>query len=134
LNCLLDTHLLLWAAGADEGGLSADGLSAKARSLIDDPENVLYFSPASIWEVAIKGRLGRPDFKADPHVLRRGLLDNGYVEVAITSEHAAAVSALPILHKDPFDRMLVAQAGVAGITLLTSDDRLTEYPGPIQKV
>ena len=134
MNCLLDTHLLLWAAGADEGGLSADGLSAKARSLIDDPENVLYFSPASIWEVAIKGRLGRPDFKADPHVLRRGLLDNGYVEVAITSEHAAAVSALPILHKDPFDRMLAAQASTEGITLVTADTTLAKYPCPVRLV
>jgi len=131
---LLDTHLLLWAAGADEGGLSDDGLSAPARSLITDLGNVLHFSPASIWEVAIKGRLGRRDFQADPHVLRRGLLDNGYVEVPITSEHAAAVGALPNLHKDPFDRMLVAQANVEGIILLTADARVGEYPGPIQKI
>jgi PIN domain nuclease of toxin-antitoxin system len=134
LKYLLDTQLLLWAAGADEGGLSTDRLSAEARSLIGDPANALYFSPASIWEVAIKGRLGRPDFKADPHVLRRGLLDNGYVEAPITSEHAAAFGSLPDLHKDPFDRMLVAQASVEGITLLTSDARVAEYPGPIQRV
>ena len=134
MKYLLDTHLLLWAAGSDEGGLSADGLSPAARAMIGDPANALYFSPVSIWEVAIKSRLGRADFKVNPHLLRRGLLDNGYVEAPITSEHAAAISSLPDLHRDPFDRMLVAQAGVEGIMLLTADDRLAQYPGPIQKV
>jgi len=134
MKYLLDTQLLLWVAGADEGGLPTDGLSTKARSLVGDLDNVLYFSPASIWEVAIKSGLGREDFRADPRVLRRGLLDNGYVEVPITSEHATAASALPGLHKDPFDRMLVAQATVEGIVLLTTDGRMADYPGPIQKV
>lgn len=109
-------------------------MSAVARSLIGDLDNLLYFSSASIWEVAIKAGLGRPDFKANPHVLRRSLLDNGYVEVPITGEHAAAVGALPNLHKDPFDRMLVAQASIEGFTLLTADARVGEYPGPIQRV
>jgi hypothetical protein len=85
-------------------------------------------------EVTIKTGLGREDFKADPHLLRRGLLDNGYVELPITSEHTLAVSHLPHHHKDPFDRLLVAQATVEGITLLTSDPIVASYPGPIRKV
>jgi PIN domain nuclease of toxin-antitoxin system len=134
MKYLLDTQLLLWAAGSDEGGLSENNLPAAARLLIADLGNELHFSPASIWEVAIKGGLGRADFQADPRLLRRGLLDNGYVEVSITSEHAAATGALPPLHKDPFDRMLIAQSSVEGITLLTTDSRLAEYPGPVQRV
>lgn len=127
MKLLLDTHLLLWAA-------AGHGLSAEAAALIDDPANILVFSPASIWEVAIKNGLGRDDFRADPHLLRRGLLDNGYEELPITSEHAVVVGGLPNLHRDPFDRMLVAQATVEGIALLTSDARLGAYPGPIQQV
>lgn len=127
MRLLLDTHLLLWAA-------AGDGLSAKASALIHDPANSLVFSPASIWEVAIKNGLGREDFRADPHLLRRGLLDNGYEELPITSEHAAAVAGLPDLHRDPFDRMLLAQATVEGVALLTSDTQLAAYPGPILQV
>jgi PIN domain nuclease of toxin-antitoxin system len=128
VKVLLDTHLLLRAAGA------TGGLSAKAAALIDDPANSLIFSAASIWEVAIKNGLGRADFRANPRVLRRGLLDNGYVELPITSEHALAASALPPCHKDPFDRILIAQATCEGITLATSDRVLAGYPGPIRKV
>ena len=126
MNLLLDTHLLLWAA--------TSGLPAKAKTLVTDTQNALYFSAASIWEVAIKASLGRDDFRADPHILRRGLLDNGYIEVPITSEHAAAVSALPNLHKDPFDRILVAQAQNEGLVLLTADTMVAAYPGPIEFV
>lgn len=134
MNYLLDTHLLLWAAGADAGGLEDDALSSLARSIIGDPGVTLHFSAASIWEVAIKGGLGRVDFNVDPRLLRRGLMDNAYEEVAITSEHAAAVGYLPALHKDPFDRILVAQAGVEGMTLLTADERVAAYPGSILRV
>ena len=91
-------------------------------------------APASIWEIVIKGGLGRDDFEVDANLLRRGLVDNGYAELAIASSHAIAVSALPSLHKDPFDRMLVAQATAEGIELITSDERLAAYPGPIRKV
>ncbi len=128
MKLLLDTHLLLWAAGS-EGKMSAE-----AAALIDDDANLLHFSAASIWEVAIKSALGRADFSVDPHLLRRGLLDNGYVEVAVTSEHAAAVGSLPPIHKDPFDRLLVAQAAIEGLTLLTVDAELARYPGPIRKL
>jgi PIN domain nuclease of toxin-antitoxin system len=128
VKLLLDTHLLLWAAGAEER------LSPPARALIEDPENEPFFSVASIWEVAIKRALGRDDFQVEPHLLRRSLVDNGYHELPITGEHAVAVATLPPLHKDPFDRMLVAQSVVEGVMLLTSDPMVAQYPGPVQRV
>ena len=128
MKLILDTHLLLWAAS--EPGR----LSAAARSLIEDPQNEPLFSSASLWEVAIKRGLGRTDFHVDPRLLRRGLLDNGYSELPITSDHAVAVDGLPAIHKDPFDRILVAQAIVEGIALLTADPLVARYPGPIRCV
>ncbi|MBK7001131.1 MAG: type II toxin-antitoxin system VapC family toxin [Rhodoferax sp.] len=128
MKFLLDTHLLLWAAGEPQR------LSAKARALINDSENALFFSAASLWEITIKNSLGRVDFVVDARLLRRGLLDNQYAELAITSAHAVFVDKLPPLHKDPFDRILVAQASVEGITLLTADTRVSQYPGAIQIV
>ena len=127
MKLLLDTHLLLWAAG--EPGRLPD----PARKLIDDPANELIFSAASLWEIAIKRRLGRSEFRADPALLRRGLLDNGYVELPVTGEHAVAIERLPPIHKDPFDRILVAQATVEGIALLTADPLLARYAGPVRK-
>lgn len=128
MKLLLDTHLLLWAAG------EPSRLSRKARSLLDHPENELLFSAASLWEVSIKRALGRKDFTADPRSLRRGLLDNGYGELPIMSDHVVAIDSLPAVHKDPFDRVLVAQAMVEGVTLLTTDSLLTQYPGSIRVV
>lgn len=128
MKLLLDTHLLLWAAG------QPDRLSAAARSLLDDLNNELLFSSASLWEVAIKRGLGRDDFRVDPRLLRRGLIDNSYSELAITSAHAVAIDGLPPIHKDPFDRILVAQSLVEGITLLTSDKLVAQYPGPVRRV
>ena len=122
MKLLLDTQLLLWAAGEPKR------LSAAARRLIDDPRNQPVFSAASLWEVAIKAGLGRGDFHIDARLLRRGLLDNGYDELAITGEHAVAIGNLPPIHKDPFDRMLVAQAAAEGITLLTGDEQIHRYP------
>jgi len=98
------------------------------------PENELFFSVASLWEIVIKCGLGRADFQVDPRLLRRGLLDNGYNELPILSEHVVTVGVLPPLHKDPFDRLLIAQAMVEGITLLTSDARAAEYPGSVRRV
>lgn len=128
MKALLDTHLLLWAAGAPAR------LSAAARDFIEAPGNTLLFSPASLWEVAIKRGLGRDDFKVDPHILRRALIDNGYAELPIGSVHAVATGDLPPIHKDPFDRMLVAQALSEGVTLLTSDPMVARYPGPVRKI
>lgn len=128
MKLLLDTHLLLWAAG------EPSRLSTDARALIETSENELFFSAASLWEIAIKRGLGRDDFQVDARLLRRGLLDNGYSELPIGSEHAIAIDSLPSIHKDPFDRMLAAQAMVEGITLLTTDALLAQYPCPIRKV
>ena len=94
----------------------------------------MLFSVASLWEVVIKSALGRKDFRANARVLRRGLLDNGYNELPIASDHIVTTESLPLIHKDPFDRILVAQATVEGITLLTADEILARYPGPILKV
>lgn len=127
MKLLLDTHLLLWAA------YQPRRLSKSARALIANPANELFFSAASLWEVMIKQALGRDDFRIDARLLRRGLLDNGYSELSITSEHAINTDRLPPAHKDPFDRILVAQAIVEGITLLTTDRNLSGYPGPIRK-
>ena len=126
MKLLLDTHLLLWAAG------HPDRLSERVRSLIKDPENELLFSAASLWEIVIKNELGRDDFRVDARVLRRGLLDNGYNELPVVSDHVVAVESLPAIHKDPFDRILVAQATVEGITLVSADPWVAKYPGPIQ--
>jgi PIN domain nuclease of toxin-antitoxin system len=128
VKLLLDTHLLLWAANEPKR------LPKAARALIENLENDLLFSSASMWEITIKCSLGREDSKVNTRLLRRGLLDNGYTELLITSEHAINVDHLPSTHKDPFDRILVAQATVEGITLLTNDHKLANYPGPIRKV
>jgi PIN domain nuclease of toxin-antitoxin system len=128
VRLLLDTHLLLRAAG------KPDQLSATARERIEDTDNTLLFSAASLWEITIKRGLGREDFRVDPRLLRRGLLDNEYGELAITSEHVLAVGLLPPIHKNPFDRILIAQAVVEGITLLTVDPLVARYSGPVQAV
>ena len=109
-------------AGAGAGPHRAPGDGA-------DREHV-----ASLWEVAIKSGLGRTDFDVDPRLLRRGLLENGYVELDVTGAHAAAVDLLPPIHKDPFDRILIAQARIEGIMLLTADEVVARYPGPIRAV
>jgi PIN domain nuclease of toxin-antitoxin system len=128
MKLLLDTHLLLWAANEPKR------LPKAARTLIENLENEVLFSAASLWEIAIKSGLGREDFRVNARLLRRGLLDNGYTEVPITSEHAVSIDQLPVAHKDPFDRILVSQALVEGVTLLTNDKKLRTYPGPIRTV
>ena len=128
MNLLMDTHVLLWAA------FDPDRLPETAVELIADEKNSPWFSVASIWEVAIKRALDRPDFQIDPGILRAGLLNNGYQELAVEGRHCLQLSALPKLHGDPFDRMLIAQAMSEGMTLLTSDKQVARYMGPIRKV
>jgi PIN domain nuclease of toxin-antitoxin system len=128
MRVLLDTHLLLWVS------VQPDRLSDAARMLFDDPDNELFFSVASVWEVAIKRGFGRPDFQVDPGLLRRGLLENGYGELPITSSHAITVGLLPPIHRDPFDRLLVAQAMFEAIALFTTDPVVASYPGPVHAV
>ena len=102
--------------------------------MIEDSQNQLFFSVASLWEISINNKLGRADCKVDLAVLRRKLLDYGYEEIAITSAHTIGVDALPTIHKDTFDRMLIAQTAVEGITLLTADNVVAEYPVAVVKV
>lgn len=128
MKLLLDTRLLLWVAG------EPNRLSPTACRLIENTDNELLFSAASLWEIAIKRGLDREDLKVDARVLRRGLLDNGYRELPILSNHVVAIENLSLIHKDPFDRVLVAQAMVEGIILLTTDSLVAQYPGPIQTV
>lgn len=128
MKLLLDTHLLIWSMSTSKR------LSPKTRALIDNPDNQLFFSAASIWELAIKQGLGKENFSINARIMRRGLLDNGYSELPISSDHAVAIDTLPPIHKDPFDRLLIAQATVEGITLLTVDPIVARYPGPIRKV
>lgn len=128
MKLLLDTHLLLWTAAVSER------VGADARTLIDDPANTVCFSVIAIWETAIKYGLRRKDFGFEPRTFRRNLLRAGFDEIEIRSEHALAVSSLPALHRDPFDRLLIAQAAVEGMTLVTSDRLIAQYGGSIRLV
>jgi PIN domain nuclease of toxin-antitoxin system len=128
MRLLLDTHLLLWTIAESRR------LSAAARALIGETENDLTFSSVSLWEVAIKAGRGRRNFRIDVSSLRRSLFDNDYAELPVTGAHAVALGSLPPIHRDPFDRMLVAQAIAEGMTLVTSDSAVAKYPGPIRLV
>ena len=125
---MLDTHLLLWTASASKK------MSRKASRLIENRDNRLYFSPASIWEVVIKNRLGCKDFKVDANLLCKRLLENDYAELPITSAHALAVNDLPDIHQDPFDRIMIAQADCEGMLLLTSDKLLKDYSAAVRVI
>lgn len=128
MKLLLDTHLLLWASWQPER------LSKSLTTELLAPENELFFSTASLWEVAIKFSLNRQYFHIHPQLLQKGLLANDYQEIPITSEHVMTVANLPLIHKDPFDRLLIAQAVIEGMTLLTVDAALKGYSAPIRLV
>jgi PIN domain nuclease of toxin-antitoxin system len=118
---LVDTQLLLWAA------FQPERLSGRARRLLQSRDEPLAYSLATIWEVAIKTSLARPGFSVDPGRLRLALLAEGFSELAIEPGHVLRVASLPWIHRDPFDRMLVAQAAQEGLTLLTADAALKGY-------
>ena len=126
MRLLLDTHLLVWAMGSPER------LPAGLAPMLEDPRNTPVFSVASLWELVIKHSLGRPDFRVEPAMLRRALLDGGWQELSIQSPHALAVATLPPLHRDPFDRLLLGQATADGMLLITADPQLAAYPGPVR--
>ena len=128
MKLLLDTHILLWAA------YDPSRLSTVARDMLTDTANTLHFSVASLWEVAIKASLGRPDFKVDVAELRLGLVANGYTELPIDASHVLRLPTLPNIHADPFDRILVAQAMAEGYALLTHDSKVQAYGGPVWAV
>jgi PIN domain nuclease of toxin-antitoxin system len=128
MRVLPDSHILAWFAEDDPK------LSDEMRSILEDDSNQLFFSSASIWELTIKRALNRSGFNIEPRVLQRALLDNGFDELSVNSRHAFALEALPPIHKDPFDRILIAQAISEGMLLLTSDETIAQYPGPIRLV
>jgi|SRR5579859_2119412 len=128
MRILLDTHLILLTL------LEPARLTSQARSYIDDPRNEPVFSTASLWEIAIKKALGNPKFQADPRILRSTMLAADYVELPVLGDHAVAIAGLPSIHKDPFDRLLIAQSSVEGILLLTADRVIARYPGPIHLI
>ena len=128
MRLLLDTHILLWVIAESRR------LSRAAREFIGDPRHELAFSAVSLWEIAIKASLGRPDFRVEVGSVRKRLFDNGYSEIAATGAHAVALANLPLIHKDPFDRLLVAQAIAEGLTLVTGDPVVARYPGPIRLI
>jgi PIN domain nuclease of toxin-antitoxin system len=128
MRLLPDTHLLLWAS------TGSDRFSRRAIERIEDEDAEVLFSAANIWEAAIKSGLGKPRFHFDAAILRRTLLENGYAEIAVTGVHASQVAILPQLHRDPFDRILIAQAAEKGATLLTVNRTIARYPGQIEYV
>jgi PIN domain nuclease of toxin-antitoxin system len=128
MKFLLDTHIAIWILFDDPR------LSRVAREILNNPGSEFLFSVCSIWEIAIKRGLYAPGFQHDPREVRGYLLRNGCEELTIQSQHVVEVDSLPPIHKDPFDRILIAQAMVEGITLLTSDPVIAQYPGPIRKV
>ena len=122
---LIDTHLLIWSL------LRAPRLSRRAVALIEDPAHRLLFSAVSIVEIAIKYAQGRPDFPVDPGITRRTLLENDYHELPLTSLHGERVGTLPPVHKDPWDRLMIAQALAEGMPFVTADASLANYPGQV---
>ena len=128
MRLLVDTHLLLWAVA------SSDRLSSGARALIEDPANEVYYSAASIWEIAIKSALRRKDFPVNVPALLAALPKMGFIELPVTGAHAARVVQLADIHRDPFDRLLVAQSIVEPLTLLTNDALLARYRDSIRVV
>jgi PIN domain nuclease of toxin-antitoxin system len=128
VRLLLDTHLLLWAAARSKR------LPREARALIEDAANEAYFSAASMWELAIKISLGRKDFRIDLAALQTDLPDMGLIELPVTAVHAAGIAKLPPIHRDPFDRLLIAQGIAEPLKLLTNDALLARYSNGVQVV
>ena len=128
MQLLLDTHLLLWAV------VEPERLDVALVGMLEDPLNTPVFSVVSLWELVIKRGLDRPDFQMEPSLLRQALLDAGWRELPVEAHHALAVGQLPPLHRDPFDRLLLAQAQADGLLLITADRQLAQYPGPVRRM
>lgn len=128
MRFLLDTHIVLWSA------LEPWKLTKRAETLLANPANEFAFSVVNLWEIAIKLTSKRPNLVVDPHKLRRELIALEFDEFQVTADHTLATMALPLLHSDPFDRLLIAQAMTENCTLLTADKAVSCYPGPIEQV
>ena len=123
MRLLLDTCSFLWIVGG------SNELSSRARQVFADPANEVILSAASAWEIAVKHRLGRLPLPAPPdEFVPAQRAAHGIEPLPLDEEAALHVAKLPDLHRDPFDRMLVAQAIVGGLVLLTPDDQIREYP------
>ena len=116
---LLDTHIFLWWAE------DSSQLSRGIRCLLADPGNVIHISAASAWEISVKRALSRIQIRDDE--VRFAIAENGFRTLTITIDHALRAGALPAHHRDPFDRMLIAQALLADLTLITADRSLSAY-------
>ena len=121
MRCLLDTHIVIWAM------VGSKKLSGRARSILQDSENVFYVSSASIWEVAIKHSARPDEIPVTAEQMVRFCRNSGIWELPVQFKHSQAVSSLPSYHNDPFDRMLVAQAKEEGLSLLSHDRQLPPY-------
>ena len=128
MQLLLDTHLLVWAMGEPER------LDPALVHLLEDPMNTPVFSVASLWELVIKRGLDRPDFRLEPPLLRQALLEAGWRELPMEAHHVLVLGQLPALHRDPFDRLLLAQAQADGLLFITADQQLAQYPGPVRRM
>jgi PIN domain nuclease of toxin-antitoxin system len=126
MKYLLDTHAFLWFVTDD------DKLSSKARSIIKNSNNEVYFSAASAWEMSIKIRLGRLTIEEglEPFIVKQ-LAENKFSTLAITIFHSIYTSKLPEIHKDPFDRMIIAQAQVEDLSLISKDKNIKKYKVPV---
>ncbi|HVH75356.1 MAG TPA: type II toxin-antitoxin system VapC family toxin [Stellaceae bacterium] len=127
MRILLDTHILLWAISTPER------LGAQVRAAILNTGNEVLFSAASIWEIAIKAGLRRGDFVADPNAVVEEASDLGFIELPVRSAAAARVADLPPIHRDPFDRLLVAQAIEEPAVLYTADGQLLAYSNLVRR-
>jgi len=128
LNLLLDTHVALWAI------TDSPNLPQRARDLIESPKTTVWVSAANVWEIAIKHGLGRGEMPVSGQDAVRYFRESGYRFLPVEAEHAIAAEELPAHHQDPFDRILVAQALVEPIRLLTHDSRVALYSDTIIKV
>ncbi|MCY1664913.1 type II toxin-antitoxin system VapC family toxin [Rhizobium sp. SL86] len=128
MKVLLDSHILVWSAA------QTNKLSAQTRAFLEDPDNVLFFSSASLWELSVKHALGKGDIPVHPRILYQALQEQDFYELPLTSQHTFVLETLPPIHKDPFDRILIAQATSEDMLLLTSDATIARYDGPIRLV
>ena len=128
MKYLLDTHIILWAA------IDVKKLSRKAKSLLENPDNILYFSPVSLWEIAIKHAKHPDQRPITSERVKELALRMGLIELPVRSRHGVDIAKLPDIHNDPFDRMLITQARSDGLNLISHDDKVIAYGAGVVKV
>lgn len=126
MKILCDTHVLLWYLQGER-----QRFSPLTQEVLLDEANELYFSSASIWEIAIKHSLSKPDFSFEPSIISNELLQQGFKTLNITLPHVLAVGKLPFIHNDPFDRLLIVQAEWERLHLFTADNDVLQYNNPL---